>query len=351
MSASASSIPFGPRSRATPGWSLADIRVVRYALGATVAMGIALGVPWETSYLTPVLVATFLAYPDTPITPALGAKLIAVVGGAIYVGWQVGHLVAYPALFLILAALLLFWIFYAGQRGLPALVILWLVIAVTAIPFARMVYPAAAVLVARGLLVDVVATAIIVVVAYGLLPEKSTGKVEAATDGTGASVAPPDDSFRTALIGTVVVVPVVALFYFYELSGALTVLAYVAILSSLPDIGTDIEAGKERIQGNLAGGLVAILIYNLVSLVPVFPFLLLLTLLAALALGSRAFRSETPNSFFVTACSTTLLIVGGTAFRGEASREVYIRIIQITIAVTYVVLGFEFMNRRIPRPR
>ena len=95
----------------------------------------------------------------------------------------------------------------------------------------------------------------------------------------------------------------------------------------------------------------AILIYNLVSLVPIFPFLLLLTLLAALALGSRAFRSETPNSFFVTACSTTLLIVGGTAFRGEASREVYTRMIQITIAVTYVVLSLEFMNRRIPRPR
>lgn len=338
-------------SRATPGWSPADIRVVRYALGATVAMGIALGVPWETSYLTPVLVATFLAFPDTPITPSLGVKLIVVVGVAINVGWQVGHLVAYPALFLILVSLLLFWIFYAGQRGLPALVILWLVIAVTAIPFARMVYPAAAVLVARGLLLDVVLTAIIVVVAYGLLPEKSRSGVEPATDGSGASVASPDDSFRTALIGTVVVVPIVALFYFYELSGALTVLAYVAILSSLPDIGTDVEAGKERIRGNLVGGVGAILIYNLVSLVPTFPFLLLLTLLAGLAFGSRAFRSETPNSFFVTACSTTLLIVGGTAFRGEASSEVYIRIIQITIAVTYVVLGFEFMNHRIPRRR
>jgi hypothetical protein len=351
MSADASSIPAAPMSRATPGWSVSDIRVVRYALGATVAMGIALGAPWETSYLTPVLVATFLAFPGTPITPALGAKLVAVVGGAIYVGWQVGHLVAYPALFLILASLLLFWIFYAGQRGLPALVILWLVIAVTAIPFARMVYPAAAVLVARGLLLDVVLTAVIAVCAYGLLPEKSTGDAEPAAQGNGASVASPDDAFRTALIGIVVVVPVVALFYLYELSGALTVLAYVAILSSLPDIGTDIEAGKERIRGNLAGGLVAILVYNLVSLVPIFPFLLLLTLLACLALGSRAFRNGTPDSFFVTACSTTLLIVGGTAFQGEASSEVYLRVLQITIAVTYVVLGFEFMNRRIPRPR
>ena len=88
-------------SRATPGWSLADIRIVRYALGATVAMAIALGSPWETSYLTPVLVATFLAYPDKPLTPRLGAALIVIVGVAIWFGWQVGHLIAYPALFLL----------------------------------------------------------------------------------------------------------------------------------------------------------------------------------------------------------------------------------------------------------
>jgi len=85
--------------------------------------------------------------------------------------------------------------------------------------------------------------------------------------------------------------------------------------------------------------------------VPSFSFLLLLTLAAGLALGSRAFAREEPDAFFVTAYSTTLLITGATAFRGEASSEVYLRIIQITIAVTYVVVGFEFVNRLLPARR
>ena len=351
MSVSATAFAPTSMSRATPGWSLAEIRIIRYALGATVAMAIALGSPWETSYLTPVLVATFLAYPDKPLTPRLGAALIVIVGVAIWFGWQVGRLIDYPAVFLLAASLVLFWIFYGGQRGRSALVLLWLVIAVLLLPFARMVYPAAAIFVARGLLVDVVLTATVVVVAYALLPERQTGGAQPAADDASALASSPDESFRAALVATVVVVPLMALFYFVELSGALTVLAYVGILSALPDIGTDVQKGKERIRGNIVGGAVAILVYNLLLIVPSFSFLLLLTLAAGLALGSRAFAREEPDAFFVTAYSTTLLIVGATAFRGEASSEVYLRIIQITIAVTYVVVGFEFVNRLLPARR
>ncbi len=351
MSASASILTPSSVSRSTTGWSVADIRVVRYALGATVAMAIALGSPWETSYLTPVLVATFLAYPDKPLTPRLGAALIFIVGVAIWFGWQVGHLIDYPAVFLLFGSLVLFWIFYGGQRGRPALVLLWLVIAVMLLPFARMVYPKAAVFVARGLVVDVVLTATVVVIAYGLLPERRTGGPQSSVDVAGDAVASPDDSFRTALIAIVVVVPLMALFYFFELSGGLTVLAYVGILSALPDIGTDVRKGRERIGGNAVGGAVAILVYNLLLIVPSFLFLLLLTLLAGLALGSRAFSRAEPNPFFVTAYSTAVLIIGATAFRGEASSEVYLRIIQITAAVTYVVVGFEFVNRLLPARR
>ena len=351
MSASAVALAASSMSRATLGWSLAEIRVVRYALGATVAMAIALGSPWETSYLTPVLVATFLAYPDKPLTPRLGAALIAIVGVAIWFGWQVGRLIDHPAVFLLAASLVLFWIFYGGQRGRSPLVLLWLVIAVLMLPFARMVYPAAAVFVARGLVVDVVLTATVVVVAYGLLPERQAGVAGPPADDDGPAAVSSDESFRNALVATVVVVPLMALFYFFELSGALTVLAYVGILSALPDIGTDVQKGKERIWGNIAGGAVAILIYNLLLIVPMFSFLLLLILLAGLALGARAFASDEPDAFFVTAYSTTLLITGATAFRGEASSEVYLRIIQITIAVTYVVVGFEFVNRLFPARR
>jgi hypothetical protein len=347
MSVSATAL----RSQATAGWSLADIRVVRYALGATVATAIALGSPWETSYLTPVLVATFLANPDKPLSPRLGAVLIVVVAVAIWFGWQVGQLVKYPAVFLLFASLVLFWIFHAGQRGRSALVLLWLVIAVMMIPFARMVYPAAAVFVARGLVVDVVLTATIVVAAYGLLPERPTDGGAPSGGDASAAAASPDASFRAALVATVVVVPLMALFYFFELSGALTVLAYVGILSAMPDIGTDVQKGRERIRGNIVGGGVAIVVYNLLLIVPSFSVLLLLTLLAGLALGSRAFARAAPDPFFVTAYSTTLLIIGATAFRGEASSEVYLRILQITIAVTYVVVGFEFVNRLLPARR
>ncbi len=81
----------------------------------------------------------------------------------------------------------------------------------------------------------------LVVVAYALLPERPTVREQPSAVDAGATAATEAGAFRTAMIATVVVVPVMALFYFLELSGALTVLAYVGILSSLPDIGTDVR--------------------------------------------------------------------------------------------------------------
>lgn len=352
MSARSEALSRIPLTGLLAGWSTADIRVVRYAFGATAAAAVALGAPWMVSYLVPVLVVTFLAVPDTPITPKFGVALVAIVGATTWLGWQVGRLVAYPGLLIPMSALLLFWIFHAAQRGRSTLVVVWLLIAVMILPLAILASPAIGAIVAMGLFRDAVVTAVICVLAYQLLPERPAPATAGSQGGAAAPVASPREAFRGALISTAVVLPVVIVLYFYEAMGAIVMLAFIGLLSSQPAIAQNVKAGRGLVVANIAGGLVAIVLYNLIVIVPSLPFMLLLVLGTGLFMGTGVFSGRPVAPLFKTGFATVLFIIGSTTTSGDdAGSVVYVRVLQIALAVIYVVVAFRWMNRLFPARR
>ncbi|MFC2085709.1 DUF2955 domain-containing protein [Bacteroidota bacterium] len=348
MSAKAALISISSRSS---GWTQRDVRVVRYALGATTGMAIAMGFGWELSYLVPVLSLSFLAAPDTPLTPKAGLFFIAMVGVACYVGVLLAdNFIPYPGVFIPLVGIILFRIFYAGQRGRSKLLIMWLLIAVTVIPLVRLIQPSVAVFVAQGVFFDVVITVGLGVLAFLLIPEKPQ---ELDRSASTKPVAPPvsaEEAFRSAAVSTVVVLPLLSVFYLFKMTGAVLVLVFVAILASQPAFAANFKVGKALVAGNVIGGFISILFYELLVIVPLFPFLLLMTLLLGLVLGAKVFSGKPASALFGMAFSTTLLIIGSTTSSdGDASSEVYSRVLQIMFAVVYVVAAFGVLNRLFPR--
>jgi multidrug efflux system outer membrane protein len=325
-----------------------ELHILRYAVGATLAMALAMGFDWFLSFLMPVLILSFLAPAATRPTLRDGLNFVLVIALACFIALMIARmLLPYPFVYIPLVGLILCRLYYAKDTSFPPLLILWLLIAILVIPMMGMQSIALANMVAIYIVIGAAVTMLIVWIAYGLLPSpdaKSANKLNEQP----VKVAPPtkQERFKSAVESTTVVFPVLAIFYIFQLSGALIVLIFIALLSMQPGFAKDFKMGKALIAGNLIGGAAAILFYELLVIFPEYIFLVLLTLLAGLIFGSRLFSGKPAAPLYGMAFSTLLLVIGSTTgAAGEADVKVYTRILYIMMAVVYVVFAFGLIER------
>jgi hypothetical protein len=332
-----------------------SLRTLRYALGSTIAMSVAMGFNWQLSFLAPVLSLSFLASPAPRPTLKQGVNFVAVIAVACFAGLKLGqYLISYPVVYIPFTGLLLLRIFYMMASGRSPLLTMWLLIAMLVIPLITITSPAIANMVALGILTGAAVTVCVVWLTYGLLPDPPGSHAVAGATAAGQPDLPPVvERFKTAAISTLVVLPVLVLFYSLKLQSALLILIFVALLSAQPGFAANFKAGGALIVGNVMGGAAAILMYELLVMVPQFYFLVLLTFLAGLVFGTRVFTDKPMAKLWGMAFSTLLLIIGSTTASGtgEAGSEVYTRVIQITIAVVWVVMASGTADRFVRRKR
>ena len=342
--------------RPTLGRWLSDARsrrVLRYATGAMLAVALAMGVAWDLSFLTPVLSLTFLAAVGPPPTLRRGLTVAAIIAASCFTGlWVSEYLLPYPLVFFLVFGLLLLWLFYAQLGGTSPFLITWLLIALLVLPMLAVQSPELARFVAAGIITGAAATLVVVWLAYALIPEPRQtldGNAPPKTSHAAKTAAPltTEERFASAAVAAVVVLPVFFLFYLFEWTGGILVLVFVALLSLQPGFAKDFKAGAALIVGNVIGGVAAVAMFELLTVVPEFSFLLLLTFLAGLLFGSRLMSTSPKAALFGMAFSTLLLVIGSTttSAAGDATSKVYDRILQLMIAVVYVVVAFGVIER------
>ena len=151
-----------------------------------------------------------------------------------------------------------------------------------------------------------------------------------------------------ALKQLLVIMPVLILFFVFNWTDALLILIFISLLSMNP-ASANKKTGLALIFANLGGGIAAIIAFNLLTVVPDFVFLGLLTLLAGLIFGRKLFEAKPLSALFGTAFSTFLLILGNVSqFVGVAGKMVATRILQLGIVVVYIVAAFYLVNHFIP---
>ena len=325
---------------------LRNLRILRYAVGSTLAMAFAMGFAWQLSFLTPVLALSFLATPAPRPTLKAGIVFVTVIAVACMAGLLLSrYLLPYPLVFIPFTGLLLLRLFYAKSGGASPLLITWLMIAILLIPLMAMQSPALAVGVAGGIVFGAAMTVLVVWLAYGIFPDPAGPQNEPVAPAP-APAPTKTERLRDSILSTVVVLPVLIMFYSFEFVGSLLVLIFIALLSMQPSFAKNFEAGFALIIGNVVGGLAAIVFYNLLVVVPEFVFLIVLTLLAGLIFGSRVFSGKKTAPLYGMAFSTVLLVIGSTpSSTGDAGAKVYTRIVQIMLAVGYVVVAFGVIER------
>ncbi len=316
-------------------------QIVRYATGATIIMMIAMIADYNLSYLTPVLALNFLSPGVKPLTFRTSlAFLLTIAGASILSILFTRSFLDYPLVFLPLISMAIFLIYYTARFQKMKV---WLIISLLVIPMASLQSPEMGNLIAVNLFINALIAVILVAAVNFLFPfgelEENGAQVQKGPELTDWQ------NFNAAVIKTLVVVPVLFVFFIFNLAEALLVMVFISILSLNPATANK-KAGMAIILANLGGGIAAIIAFNLLTIVPDIFFLGLIALLAGLIFGVRLFDRKPVSPMFGMAYSTFLLILGNvTSFRGEAGEKVWSRIFQLGIVVIYFVVAFALVGR------
>lgn len=296
---------------------------MRYATGIGLSMALALAIGWTLSALAPVLTAAFLGNrgprPNLKVTLAI-LLAISIIFGVGLVATL--YLYPYPMVFLLLFCTALYLNFYSAATGTSAFVVLLYTMAILLLPLVGGPNPSMALVVSGGFLGSAFAALICVHLAHLLIP--------GGTRSGAATAVEPDleAAARSAWLSTAVILPFALICLVFNLSGAVLPLIMIATLSQKPDFSLGAAGGKALIAANLAGGLVAVVFYQLLLATPTYPFVVVGTFGLALVFGRGIFSNRPTAPLYGTAFSTLLILIGtGTgAFGDQADAKFYERI-------------------------
>lgn len=316
--------------------SLKDMQIMRYATGLLVAIALAYGFDWPLAFLTPVLVAKFLGPNTTRIQLSGLLTLFTIIAAAFWLGFTLSSsLISYPVVFILVVTLILFWLAYWGNSGGNEIAITMLLVAVTLIPVLSMQHPLIAKHAILGVLLSCSVALVITLICNEIFVKGIGDKL--------AEQAPPllnhGVRIRLSLLTVVMILPVLLFFLYFQLTGAVLVLIFIAILAQKPDFVAGVKGAGALLLGNSIGGLAAMIMFGLLLAVPQYSFALILYALVILIFSQYIFSERKLSPIYAMALTTVIIIISGsTTNDGGASSKFYIRLFQIALACGYIVL-------------
>lgn len=319
------------------------IPVLRYVLGSCFILGVTSLLNYDLAYLTSVLSLGYIAPGAKPLTLKQGAGFVLIL--TVLTGLAVLFtelFLDYAMVFMPLLLLSLLWLYYTDK--IPMMVKLFALVSMVIIPFVSIDSNAIGSYVAARLIFNAFMAIVLSQLVFKVFPlckadipfEKKKQEAQKQTE---------DERFKYAVKIIVILTPILLLFYMFKLSSSVLVLTFVAILTISPALAKP-KVGLVMILANILGGVFGIIAYKLLVVVPSFTFMILVALCIGLFFGSRLFSDNKYAGIFGSGFSTFLLILGSvTSSDDEAGGKVWTRVIQIAMAVSYVVFAFAVVNR------
>ncbi len=322
-----------------------NTQIYRYAFGALLGITISVAIGGFLSYLLPVLMLPFLAA-NKELSIKEGLSFVGIIAISVLLANIVTLLsLEYPVILITATFLVLFFVYYSKHRLMNANMKVWLLIAILLVPNISVQSFALAQIISLNLVEISLECIVCVWICYYLFPASDAPTEQAVKPTIEVDYTRTD--YQRALTRTLVIMPIVLMFYFFDLMSALLVLVFIAILSMQAGFGAGFKAGKALIIGNLIGGLLAVVIYEVYTVVPILSFFLLTISFIGLVIGRKLFSDIPTAPLFGMAFSTFLLIIGSSTGGGDstANEKVWVRVIQIMAAVIYVALAFGLIDK------
>ncbi|MFV2056826.1 MAG: DUF2955 domain-containing protein [Thiohalomonadales bacterium] len=326
-----------------------NIRIMRFAVGITLAVVMSSAIDWPLSFLVPLLVSIMLAIP-MPI-PSLKAGLTNMLHtlGAFFIGLLFTlFLLPFQMAYFPMLGLVLFHLYYLLNRGGPFWFVLLSLLAVLVLPMLGSTAEGLASGFAVGFILSGWVTVLMVWLAYLLVPDPVGTPALPKKPGTRSGYHPL--AAQVALKSTIAILPVVMFFIVFDLTSQLLVMVFAAIFTLSPEVSKGRAAGTTSLKSTLIGGTLALFFYYLIVAVPQYHFFLVLIFLVALFIGSNIFSGKASAVYYGAAFSAFYVLINSNLAAGsEFTSAFFLRVLFIFMATVYVVLSLMVLERFWPQ--
>ena len=332
-----------PAPEAETAIALRRARVLRFAVGTTLATAVAYAFAWPLYFLTPVLTITFLARPQLGFAPGMW-KLSLHVLAAVGLGLAFSlFLQPYALVYIVLLGLVIFKIYYLLNRRGPFFLAVMSLLAVLILPLAGMAYEEVATVLGAYFALSVSLAILICILAHALFPDPPSAPPRPRPTFQSGYVPA---AARAALKSTLAVWPLAVLFMAAEFYSDILVLVFAAVLSLVPQAARGWATGMKLLASTLFGCLAAIVVYWLLVAVPEYHFFLVVWLLAMTVFAGLIF-SDRPLAGYMGSAATamTVLVSGSLSAQASFVDEMVGRVLLIAAATLYVSAAMSLLDR------
>ena len=315
---------------------------LRVALTPWAVFSAGLVFEWKLSFVAAVFTAMFILG-QKPVPVRYGLTLVLAAYVYMILAWFIAmSLLQYPAtlLLVIFAAVVLSYRLLVTGRDI--LLVIMALLGALLIPLQAKTSPALAWELAVWLPNNLFIAFVISALAFRLLPPDPGAAATPTEEDAGY------DPARRLLRMSITVLPFVAFAFLSDAVAAFT-LTFLAVqvtqFAASPSNGPAMI--RAAILGNVAGGLLAVLVYELLVIAPFLPLAILAVLSVYLYLTGRLLDGQ---SIAVTAM-TAFTVVAGVSFGpilDEAGGKIAVRLVQIAAAMGYIFLATLVVDRLLP---
>ena len=281
-----------------------------------------------------------------PVPVSYGLSLLCKSAAIMLAAWWLSAtLLPYPVVFLVAVCVAVVAAYSLQLRTNDLLLSVFAVIAALLIPYLTRASSELAGTIAFWLLVNVLVSMVASWAVFLVFPEPKTAAPAAVS--TASSTSDYDEERRLLRLA-VVAVPFVVVAFVLDVITPF-VLVFVAIQSTQIVANTSSHGGVSQniLVANGIGGLVAVLVYESMVMVPFLPFAIAIVF-ACLVWFSRRFING--DTRIMSAITAFLILVGGTLmpFSDDAQTKMVARLWQLALAFGYLSLAFLVVDKLIP---
>jgi hypothetical protein len=304
--------------------------ILRFAAGVTAAFVLCEYMGWFPSFMAPLLAAVLLA--NLPVRPPLkmGIGLVLVMTAAAIFAFGLAALLrGTPFILFGMASLCMFLCFHGMLNGKPRLPAMLFLICLATIPVVVLVAPNLGSMMPLALIRGVALAILLIWAVHALWPLPPM-PVAANAQPPNPNLASP---LTVALLSTAVVLPLMLVYLLFGLTDALPVLVATVMLVVNFDLRRSGMHALALVLGNLAGGLLGLLLHTILLTTPTLPFLALLLFTVLMAFGQRILAGGPGGAVALIACNAMLIILSIAIASGPGPLSTWLtRVFQFALA-------------------
>jgi hypothetical protein len=323
-------------------WGLKeDTPILRCVVGVTLALSVSTSLGYLVPHITAIFTLMFLE----PNKKSLGLKTeISIVLGLSFLGYFgviVGqYLIDYPLVLLPILALVIYWSFRFIKIPEPVR-LLFLILAVL-IPFISLKANMLGSLVLTALLLNLIIALVVIRIAFFVFP--LTIEEDIIIEKKKPTTYKNMNIDKLAFNGLLVVFPIVFIFYLFNSSVALLTLVFVVLLSFDPFMYQS-KKGSALLFANIIGGSIGVLAYNILVIAPSYLLYICLVISIAFYFVKNLYSGKKIAPIFKLSFNTFFVVMGTiSTSTDEAGNTIWERLLQIGLAIIYVIIAFKIAN-------